>query len=302
MAIVLKLENEDRLSLQEFIDHLQSTFDLEEADSLIGVAPHFRALANNPDAVAGHFNAEIRRMLDRNGESARPSSSLVFARGRNFSLQATIWMPDTFAEPLHSLSLAAGVRGAHNHNFNVMSIGHVGPGPFVDLYSFNGADCRGDIGERVDLRFTERVRLDKTRAVICRETVDVHAHAAPESLSVSISLCIFNDATQILDRLTFDTQTSAIRGHVESADNYRRASIVRLAGEVGDQRTLDLFDALLRRSPCWRTREAALTATSRLRSVGIAERRRVIGRVLKDSNESVRQRARALFHALSNSA
>ena len=193
MAIVLKLDNEDRLSLHEFVDHLETTFDLEEADSLIGVAPHFRALANDPDLIAYHFNAEIQYVLNAKNEQRHVSSPLVIADAPNYCLQAKIWMPDAQADALRPPSgLASGARLAHNHNFKVMTIGYFGPGHIADLYVFNPKVGGREIGDRADLRFTERVRIRKNCAVICRETVDAHAHVAPEALSISMSLSIFS--------------------------------------------------------------------------------------------------------------
>ena len=302
MSIVLKLDNEDRLSLREFIDHLETTFDLEEADSLIGVAPYFRALANDPDLIAYHFNTEIQYVLNAKNERRRVSSPLIIASAPNYCLQAKIWMPDAQADALRAApGLAAGVRHAHNHNFNVMTIGYFGPGHTADLYTFTPKESSGQVGDRVDLRFTERVRVKKNCAVICRDTVDAHAHVAPEALSISMSLSIFGDNTQIVDRFVFDLQASAICGYVDTADVHRRASIVRLAGEVGNEQTLDLFDALVRRSPCHRVREAALTATARLTSIDTTERIRVIQRALKNSDESLRLRAKSLIDQLADS-
>ena len=302
MPIVLKLDNENRLSLHEFLDHLETTFDLEEADSLIGVAPHFRSLANDPDLIAYHFNAEIQYVLNAKNEPRRVSSPFVIASAPNYCLQAKIWMPDGQADALHPASgLAAGVRHAHNHNFNVITIGYFGPGHIADLYVFSPKESGGEIGDRVDLRFSERVRIQKNCAVICRETVDAHAHVAPEALSISMSLSVFSESRQIADRFVFDPQASTLCGYVDTADVYRRASVVRLAGEVGNEQTLDLFDALLRRSPSHRVREAALAATARLARIDAAERVRVIQCALKDSNESLRKQAKSLIDRLADS-
>lgn len=302
MPIVLKLENEDRLSLAEFVDHLETTFDLDEADSLIGVAPYLRALANDPDLIAHHCNAEIQRVLDAKEESPFVSSPLELASAPSYALQATIWMPDSVAEALRPPSAQTQTdRRAHNHNFNVMTIGYFGPGCITDLYTFNAKDDRAEPADRVDLRFNQRVRIQKDCAVICREAVDVHAHVTPEALSISMSLCIFSDRTPVTDRLIFDPQESTICGHVESAGIYRRASVVRLAGEVGNDQTLELFDALLRRSPCRRVRGAALDAAARLPEIDDEERIRVIKRAVKDSDDALRQRAKSLIEKLSDS-
>ena len=304
MAIVLKLENEDRLTLPEFVDHLATTFDIDEADSLIGVAPYFRALANDPDLIACHFNAEIQRVLDAKDEPQPVSSPLSLASAAQYALQAKIWMPDTLADSLRAPSdQHQNARLAHNHNFNVMTIGYFGPGYFVDLYAFTAKDDRAEIEDSVDLRFTQRALVQKDCAVICREAVDAHAQVAPEALSISLSLSIFSERTSVTDRLVFDPQKSTICGHIESSDIYRRASIVRLAGEAGNEQTLELFDALLRRSPCRRVRRAALEGASRVPEIDDDEERvRVIQRALKDSDEALRQRAKSLIEQLSDSA
>ncbi len=291
MSIVLKPSATGRLSLKGFVEHVRQVIDLQEPDSLIGLASPLCMLANDPDVVAWHFNDAIRRSLDTAAPPADVSSCVRIAEDDQFFLCANVWMPSSLAERAGSNGIATG--RVHNHNTSLMTVGYAGPGCDVDLYSYDPKNGQGEIGERVDLRFVERARLMPRTVVIYRETVDAHARFAPSSLSVSLTFSIINERSQHSDQLLFDPQTATVAGFGPQAPVHRRASVVRLAGEFGNAGTIDLLDGLLRRSHCRRVREAAVDAAMRLRATTSGERARVVERALRDSSELVRRRAEA---------
>ncbi|MEP6484311.1 MAG: HEAT repeat domain-containing protein [Rudaea sp.] len=297
MAIVLRPENEDRTTLADFLDKLDHAIDLEEADSLIGLAADFRALANDPDMLPRHINAALKRLIDAK-QAPVSASSIELASSKNYSLRATVWMPaatDPLAPSLHDAPCV------HNHNFNVMAIGYFGPGYVTDIYAYRPNPSLCDIGERVDLRFLERATLGRGDVIIYRESIDAHVLIPPPSVSVSMSLAIFRESTQTTDQYRFDPQSSTIAGFGETAAILRRASVVRLAGEIGNAETIPLLDALLRRSKCRRVREAAVIAASRLVVADVSDRRLLIERGSRDSDEWVRRRAKSLVADLKSS-
>jgi hypothetical protein len=291
MGIVLKPSGDGRLSLKGFVEHVRQVIDLQEPDSLIGLASPLCMLANDPDVVARHFNDAIRRSLDTSSPPADVSSSVPLAEDAQFLLCANVWIPPSIGEHPPANGVATG--RVHNHNTSLMTVGYAGPGCDLDLYAYDPSTSQGEIGEHVDLRFVERTRLAPRMVVIYRETVDVHARFAPSSLSVSLTFSILGECAQHTDQLLFDPHTSTIAGFGAHAAAHRRASVVRLAGEFGNAGTIDLLDGLLRRSHCRRVREAAVDAVMRLRHTTDGERTRVIERALRDSSELVRRHAEA---------
>jgi hypothetical protein len=291
MSIVLKPSGDGRLSLKGFVEHVRQVIDLQEPDSLIGLASPLCMLANDPDVVARHFNDAIRLSLDTSSPPADVSSSVTLAEEAHFVLGANVWMPPSIGEPLPPNGIAAG--RVHNHNTSLMTVGYAGPGCDLDLYAYDPNSSQGALGEHVDLRFIERTRLTPRTVVIYREVVDAHARFAPSSLSVSLTFSVIDERVQRTDQLLFDAHNATIAGFGPHAAAHRRASVVKLAGEFGNAGTIDLLDGLLRRSHCRRVREAAVDAAMRLRHTTPGERARVIERALRDSSELVRRRAEA---------
>jgi len=289
MGIVLKPSASGRLSLKSFVEHVRQVIDLQEPDSLIGLASPLCMLANDPDVVAHHFNEAIQRSLDTSLPPPDVSSSISLAEDNHFRLTANVWMPSSLGEPVPPNGIPAG--RVHNHNTSLMTVGYAGPGCDLDLYAYDPKTSQGEIGERVDLRFIERTRLSPRAVVIYRETIDAHARFAPSSLSVSLTFSIIDERSQQIDQLLFDPHAATIAGVGPHAAVHRRASVVLLAGEFGNAGTIDLLDGLLRRSHCRRVREAAVDAAMRLRDTSIGERTRIIERALRDTSELVRRRA-----------
>ena len=287
----MKPSSERRLSLKDFVEHVHHVIDLQEPDSLIGLASPLCMLANDPDIVARHINDAIRRSLDSAVPPTEMSSSIPLIEDDQFALTANVWMPASMAERPGPNGIGAG--RVHNHNTSLMTIGYAGPGCDNDIYAYDPKTAQGEIGERVDLRFIERTSLPPRTVIIYREAIDAHARFAPPALSVSITLTILGEHCQRADQLLFDPHTSTIVGFGPHAAVHRRASVVRMAGELGNAATLDVLDGLLRRSHCRRVREAAVVAASRLASVPASDRTRVIERGLRDSSELVRRRAEA---------
>lgn len=289
MGIVLRPSSERRLSLKDFVEHVRHVIDLQEPDSLIGLASPLCMLANDPDIVARHINDAMRRLLDTSAPPAEMSASIRLIEDDQFVLHANVWMPASIGERPGANGIQAGC--VHNHNTSLMTVGYAGPGCDIDVYAYDPKSAQGEIGERVDLHFIERTSLRPRTVIIYREAIDAHARFAPSALSVSITLTILDERAQRADQLLFDPHTSTIIGFGPNAAVHRRASVVRMAGELGNAATLDVLDGLLRRSHCRRVREAAVVAASRLIRAPASDRARVIERALRDSNELVRRRA-----------
>jgi len=289
MGIVLKPSTNGRLSLKGFVEHVRQVIDLQEPDSLIGLASPLCMLANDPDVVARHFNEAIQRSLDSGLPPSDVSSNVRLAEDDHFVLCANVWMPASLGEHVPPNGIPSG--RVHNHSASLMTVGYAGPGCELDLYAYDPKTSQGEIGERVDLRFVERTRLAPRSVVIYRETIDAHARFAPPGLSISLTFAIVDERSQRSDQLLFDPHSATIAGVGPHAAAHRRASVVRLAGEFGNAGTIDLLDGLLRRSHCRRVREAAVDAALRLRDTSFGERARVVERALRDSSELVRRRA-----------
>ncbi len=292
MAIVLHVDNHNRMPLDAFIARVGESIDLHNADSLIGLAADFRALANDPALVARHLNALIQRTFEEQFSLRLSGESLQLGNGEGFAVLANIWTPPRLDHQVRpQLGGIAPKLQAHNHNYNVMSVAHFGAAQTTDIYEFNPVGVHGHVGEFVELRFVERVVLTDSKVVIYREDVDAHARLVPDGLSVSLSLIMSGTKEERTDQFLFDPQSQTISGHGPHAWLHKRAAIIELSAAVGNDDTLGLLDRVIRRDAFPRLRENAVTAASRLHRVERARRRSVVEHALGDPDPAVRTRA-----------
>ena len=88
----------------------------------------------------------------------------------------------------------------HDHNFDFLTIGHIGPGYRSDWYDYDGAAVAGYPGEPAGLRLVERGQLHEGRMLHYRAHRDVHTQFAPDALSISINIVPERPAAQWFDR------------------------------------------------------------------------------------------------------
>jgi hypothetical protein len=249
MALTIACEHSRLVTLDELIDHVHASVDLEDMDSVAAAAPMFRGLANDRELVVRQLNRQVREHFR---SDVIPSAQALFlGEGRNFYVRANIWPSDA--------DLASGrvnqdqftYHLAHDHNYNFMTVAYHGPGYTTDIYEYDYRKVQGYVGEKVDLRFVERVRFTQGMVMLYRAGVDVHTQLPPDDLAITLNLMVATPGVRLRD-------------HPGELDTSRRISIVKMAGQVGDGDTRDLLDGLSRQHPCRRTRIAACDSLSRL--------------------------------------
>ena len=262
MALTIACDHTRLVTLDEFIDHVHASVDLEDMDSVAAAAPMFRGLANDRGLVVRQLNRQVKEHFR---SDVIPSAQALFlGEGRNFYVRANVWPSDA--------DLASGrvntdqftYHMAHDHNYNFMTVAHHGPGYTTDIYEYDYHKVQGYVGEKVDLDFVERVHFTKGMVMLYKAGIDVHTQFPPEELSVTLNLMVATPGVRLQDQYFFDLEQGTILPHPGELDTSRRISIVRMAGRVGDGDTRELLDELSRRHPCRRTRLAACDSLSEL--------------------------------------
>jgi hypothetical protein len=293
MTLTIETNRTDTLSLPDFLKYVENDVDLKEPDGLVRAAPHFRELANNPGLVTGVFSDAIKRYLRGGPLTAYTPQSVIMGSGPGFFLRANIWTPLKLTSSFRSQEERVfSYRSAHNHNFSFMTIGYSGPGYETELYRYDSTGVEGYVGEEVRLDFVERTGLTPGKIMIYREKEDVHTQYPPEALSISLNLMVLSPRVNTLDQYFFDPETRRISSFPKDAKIFRRASVVAMAGWIADENTVDVFHDLVKRAPCRRVREAAVTAITRLACVPREEKQRLVEAAVEDSDERVRDCAR----------
>lgn len=295
MTINIDLPSAPAMGLDEFVA-LADAAALDGPDSLVEIAPHFRALAGDPDLLAIRLNESLKRYVEGASMLTYTPQSIVLASGRNFYVRANIWTPLQLQGDFRSHEERVfSYRNTHDHNFDFMTIGYHGPGYETDLYQYDPATVEGHVGERVELEPLGRETLYAGRIMVYRAKRDVHTQLPPPSLSISLNVMLIDPEWSRRDQYFFDAETSCITGLPDIAAVHKRASVVAMLGHLANGDSLELLHALLRDADCQRIREAAARALAVAPGLGPGDRIAAIGRALDDRSPVVRRTAAELL-------
>lgn len=293
MALTIACENSRLVTLDEFIDHVQSHVDLRDLDSVAAAAPMLRGLANDRELVVRELNRRVKEHL--HSEAIPWAQSLFLGDGRGFYVRANIWPS--------SADLASGrvyqdqftYNLLHDHNYNFMTVSYHGPGYITEIYECDFERVQGYVGEKVDLRFVERVHFTKGMVMLYRASADVHTQLPPDDLAITLNLMIASPEMSVRDQYFFDAALGIIIDYPGELDSSRRVSMLKMAGQVGNGETQQLLEDLSRAHPCRRTR---LAASDSLVQLNPADAARVWERASGDREGLVAEAAKRRLQAL----
>ncbi|MBT2188704.1 transposase [Sphingobium nicotianae] len=213
MPLLLAHETDQVADVADLADACRSpAFDGGSTDGLLAVAPVLRALGNNreflPALALDALKENCRTQLATNTYSAQVI--LLHPPEGNFFLRANIW--PSAGEPCLRTSGAASFfyDFPHDHAFDFLTIGHLGPGYWSDYYEVEPESILGLPGEPVDLRFVERSQLSPDKMLLYRANRDIHDQLPPESLSVSINVMTLTEAQCARRQYHFDVEGGRI--------------------------------------------------------------------------------------------
>lgn len=146
---------------------------------------------------------------------------------------------------------------AHDHHFSFLTVGHAGPGYWSDYYTYDVDRVLGVPGERVNLTFVERARLDRGKVLLYRARHDVHVQLPPDAFSVSLNI-LAGRADQVWrDQFRFDIAAATIAETLTSAP---AEALLMLAVHLDPDRAIDLASDFAARHPHSRMRLTAIEA------------------------------------------
>jgi len=255
VALTLSCDHPDVVSLDEFIDHVHSSVDLRDMDSIAAAAPMLRGLANDRDMVVQRLNRQIKQQF--RSQSVASAQVIYLGEGRDFYVRANLWPSnaDVAAGRVYQDQFAYHL--AHDHNYNFMTVGYHGPGYVTEIYEYDYDRVEGRVGETVDLRFLERTHFSSGMVMLYRAGRDVHIQYPPDDLSITLNFMISTPDVRLRGQYFFDLERRTLLDHPAELDGSRRVSVLKMAGHVGNGNTQQLLDDLSRQHPCRRTRLAA---------------------------------------------
>ncbi len=293
MATTIHTTATDILSLEEYIDFIMHNVDLDDAASLIESAPKLKALANNKHLLRNQINQFLKSPDQSQGDNLYTDNSFIFwknfgssAATKRFMVRANVWLePKAYGGNLEWDALHKAYNIAHNHNFSLLTAGYWGGGYATDIFEVDESKIVGYVGEKVQLTFLERTRLNENSMIFFRRFKDVHIQYPPEDLSISLNLIPYEAGKEIAEQFDFDMKNSTISA-IAHTNVWDRVNLLKIASLVGDENTYDIIDEFSQRSTCPRTRLAALEGLTHMHP---ADMKTLWERGMRDSSALVRQ-------------
>lgn len=289
MALTLNVKTDKAMDLSEFIDYVERDVDVTDQDAIVEAAPALLALANNQRLIIDRLNDDLKNWRDFQTTNSYTAQTLVLGRGDGFIVRANIWTPYDGSEQSHEWQQKLFLYTvAHDHNFDLLTVGYHGPGYETDLYEYDRSSVLGLPGEPVDLVARGRTTLDHGKVMFYRASRDVHAQYPPKAFSISINLMGSDSEMSLREQFYFDVERRCIRAPVETGIS-NRVLLCEAARYFGDARTSSLLERIADVHPCGRTRTTALESLAFLEP-GSGER--LWARAADDGSAYVREVAR----------
>ena len=258
MARVIPCAEESEIGLGDLVQALNDErFDPAEEESFAAAAPLLKRLANNRDFLAELAIDELKDCCTRQSLENRYSSQVIMLHraSEKYFIRANFW-----PSPRDSLFKASGSSPffyfvPHDHNFSFLTVGYLGPGYWSEYYEYDYEQVVGLPGEKVDLRFIEKARLEPGKVMLYRAHRDVHNQLPADDLSVSINIMEASNRLPFLSQYEFDVKKCEI------ARILTRTSIealLALAANHGGGNARDLVESFAAYHPCDRIQFAAL--------------------------------------------
>lgn len=290
MALTIPCSTTKIVSVDDYLEHIRTSVDLHDMDSIAASAPALRALSNDRNLIVQKLNERIELLFA--GES---SAQLLLGGGENFYIRANIW--PAMAEMANSRTYQDqfAYNFAHDHNFTFMTVNYLGPGYTTEIYEYDYEKVEGYIGENVELEFLEKVTFGPGVVMLYRAGRDVHIQFPPQELTITLNLMISLPEVRIRDQYCFDVAKKTITAYPNVLLTAARASLVKVAGYVGDSNTVQLLSDLASSHPCRRTRLTAFEALGRQQPNEVA---RIWNQACSDPSDLVSNTARRKLREL----
>jgi hypothetical protein len=143
----------------------------------------------------------------------------------------------------------------HDHNFSFLTVGYLGPGYWSEYYEYDYEQVTGLPGEKVDLKFVEKAKLDQGKVMLYRAHKDIHNQLPADDLSVSINIMEASPRLPFLAQYEFDVARCEV---VRLLNRSSTEALLALAANHGGGNARDLVENFADGHPSDHVRFAAL--------------------------------------------
>ena len=281
MTTTIHCNDQESISLEEYIDFCHSTPKLAEPEVTINTAAMLKKLANNTTFLADFLAEQLKQIETYNLKTDFTPPSFYLYQCREFSVRAVLWLPcdgmDSDGMDSDGMdsdeAIAQGYGVAHNHHFNFLTCGYFGPGYRTVIYNYNPDNFAGLAGEKIELNRQEDTLLSRGKLMHYQHSRDVHVQFPPKSLSLSINL-IFPRHPDAAIQSTFNLNNKTIEGYLDSLPT--TSTIIKAAMLLQNDDSMDLLKTIATTHSCPRTRAMVINALIKLNPDSESEYARLI--------------------------
>ncbi|MGZ8999178.1 MAG: transposase [Allosphingosinicella sp.] len=258
MARVIPCSEVSRLALGDVVAALNDeAFDPTDEESLAAAAPLLKGLANNREFLADIAIAELKDRCSRQSLENRYSSQVIMLHraSEKYFIRANFW-----PSPRDSVFKASGsspffYHVPHDHNFSFLTVGYLGPGYWSEYYEYEFDRVIGLPGEKVDLKFVEKSRLEPGKVMLYRAHRDVHNQLPADDMSVSINIMEASPRLPFLAQYEFDVKNCEIARILNRSST---EALLALAANHDGGNALDLVESFAADHPSDHVRFSAV--------------------------------------------
>ena len=288
MALNITPNVQGTVSVEELAAFCKENVRYDDEDSIMSAAEPLAALANDRLLLVNAINSVLYRRLASGSAMFFSTQSVLLYDDCNFKIRANIWKkPVERAGTIDHDNAVYSYDYAHNHNFQLLTVGYFGSGYRTDIHECDPAAIVGYAGEKVELRFLERTSLPRGKVMLYRTLKDIHIQHPPEEFSISLNLIVQDPTGYVADQYNFDIESSTIMRFL-SVPMGAHHSVLTFATVLGSIANFDAAMAVAKGDAHWRVRLAAFECCASLAS---EQARAVWTEAFVDSHPKVRESA-----------
>ncbi|HID8536488.1 MULTISPECIES: transposase [Stenotrophomonas] len=290
MAFSLYPAVQGTASVEDLVSYCRSHVRYGDYDSILGASDLLAALANDRELLVRAINSSLLERDDYfNDNMGVSSQSIILHSDPTFKVRANVWKkPVARAGSMDHDSNLYSYNYAHNHNFELLTVGYLGSGYWTEIHECKPDRIQGYIGEPVALDYLEKTSLPRGKVILFRACEDVHTQLPCEELSISLNLLVVPPYEQLADQYSFDVAAKRIAGVITSP-NLGCMSLLTFAALLGTTQAYASIERLAFGTGHWRVRNAALEVAGLLAP---DERERLWRRAEQDADPAIRRSAR----------
>lgn len=259
MPIEILSNHDEIISLEEVIAYLNEYgFDPKDEKSVTNGAYQLKGLYNDREFLS---NILIKELEDRcqmqNESNAYSEQSIILHNQNGIMLRANIWPGKDHYLMRTKGKAAFYFNTPHDHNFDFLTIGYMGPGYQSEYYEYDYDKVIGYEGEPVELKYIETSCLEEGKILQYRAHKDVHQQLPAKSLSVSINIMQQNMMQPWYDQYHFDLSSKKI---VKILNHVSGEILLQMAVHLLPKHGQALACEYLHNHPCDRMRHNAFQA------------------------------------------